>query len=269
MTNNSNIKLLNKIKKGEKPVVLVNACTHGNEQVGARIIEILNTISITHGTLVTNIANKKAFSKNKRFIDQDLNRVFPGNLSGNHEEKIAHNLNPLIFEADIVIDIHSTETGIRDSIIITKLDSHTQKIIHYISPKRVLLMSTSKGTALISSAKIGIAFEYGKDKSETTYQKTLKDIMSILAGLGMIDDRIHKKKQNTEYYKISKSFKKQQGSILQKNIKNFNLVRKGDVVAFDNNLKTIIAPCDFYPVLFGKNTYTEIFGFMGQKLDIK
>jgi hypothetical protein len=28
----------------------------------------------------------------------------------------------------------------------------------------------------------------------------------------------------------------------------------------------LTAPQDFYPILFGKNTYTSIFGFMGVKV---
>lgn len=88
-------------------MVYVNACTHGNERVGARILEALRDIPIKQGTLILNIANKEAFLSGKRFIDQDLNRVFPGKPDGNTEERLAYELAPLVQTADIVLDIHS------------------------------------------------------------------------------------------------------------------------------------------------------------------
>ena len=50
--------ILERLQKGSHPRVYVNACTHGNERVGVRILESLQTISLLKGTLVTNIAHK-------------------------------------------------------------------------------------------------------------------------------------------------------------------------------------------------------------------
>jgi len=264
---NHNNVLLEKMKTGDHPIVYINACTHGNEKVGARILEAIEKISAKKGMIVTNIANREAFALDKRFIDQDLNRSFPGKLDGNHEERLACELLPLVQAADIVIDIHSTTSGRLSSVIVTKLDEATLDIVRLINPKRVLLLSATENNALISSAKVGIGFEYGKDQSIVTYRETLRGIMRILIGLGMTKGRFGRSEVKSEFYNVSDSFEKTEGFILEKGIKNFKLVRKGEVIA-KNKKELVLAPKDFYPVLFGNSTYEKIFGFMGERMDI-
>ena len=260
-----NSEILTHMRQAAHPVVYVNACTHGNERVGARVLEALRDILIKQGTLILNIAHKEVFMSGKRFIDQDLNRVFPGKPDGNTEERLAYELAPLVQAADIVLDIHSTESGLHESLIVTKIDDSTRSVIDFVGPKRVLVMSISDKHSLISSAKVGIAFEYGRDRSETTYRETIRGIMRILIGLGMTEGRLRRKKRSGEYYRISRALEKPGGFLVGKDIRNFKLVRKGQAVA-GNGSQRLRAPQDFYPVLFGKNTYTDIFGFMGVRM---
>ena len=261
-----NSEILARMRQAAHPVVYVNACTHGNERVGARVLEALRDIPIKQGTLILNIANEEAFLSGKRFIDQDLNRVFPGKPDGNTEERLAYELAPLVQAADIVLDIHSTESGLHESLIVTKIDDSTRSVIDFVGPKRVLVMSISNKHSLISSAKVGIAFEYGRDRSETTYRETIRGIIRILIGLGMTEGRLRRKKRSGEYYRISRALEKPEGFSVGKDIENFKLFRKGQVVA-GNGSQWLRAPQDFYPILFGRNTYTDIFGFMGVRIE--
>lgn len=264
---NQNNILLEKMKTGNHPIVYINACTHGNEKVGARILEAIEKISVKKGMIITNIANREAFALDKRFIDQDLNRSFPGKPDGNHEERLAHELLPLVIFADVVIDIHSTTSGKHGAVIVTKIDTPTMDTIRFINPERVVIMSATKDTALISSAKIGIAFEYGKDTNKSTYTETLKGILNILIGLGMIEGVCTVKKGKTQFYRVAAPLQKERGFTLGTSIKNFQLVKKGDMVAHSGE-RMVLAPMDFYPILFGENSYTEIFGFMGEEVNV-
>jgi succinylglutamate desuccinylase len=259
--------LLRRIQNCERPLVYVNACTHGNERVGYDIIESLKSVSLLRGTLLTNIANKKAFDQNVRFIDHDLNRIFPGNPKGSFEERLACELLPIIQAADIVIDIHSTETGVDSSLMVTRINKKTAALVQSINPRRVLVMSETKNNALISNANIGIGFEYGKDRNQSTFDRTLRDILVILKTMGMIKKSIRKRRGSTECYKVIGSVDKYPGSIVAKNIRNFRMVKKGDVIGTGEKNETR-AKRDFYPILFGKNTYQKIFGFMGEKIDL-
>ena len=44
------------------------------------------------------------------------------------------------------------------------------QLLNAVKPKYVLYMSMNKQNALISSAKVGLAFEYGKDNDKSVIQ---------------------------------------------------------------------------------------------------
>jgi hypothetical protein len=117
-------------------------------------------------------------------------------------------------------------------------------------------------------AKLGIAFEYGKDKDNKTYLGTINGIKKILRYFGMTHLTKIKKKAKTDFFEVFKSIAKPEGFIVSKKIRNFKLVKKGELIG--SNLKTgskILANSDFYPILFGKNTYKDIFGFAAKKIN--
>lgn len=254
------------MNKAEKKIIL-NIGTHGDEKIGFKVAEVFKKLHIKNGKLIINIANERAFKLNKRFIDQDLNRSFPGKKNGNYEQRLAYELLPIIKSADIVIDIHSTKSDLKDALIVTKFGKKTKEYIKVISPKYVLLMKATKNTALISNAKIGLAFEYGKDKDPKVIDKVVTGIKSLLVHLEMINCHIRKAKSQPIFFNVYKSVPKPKGSKLDKKIKNYSLVKKDQTYAISEN-KKIKAKNDFYPILFGQKNYENIFGFAARKISL-
>lgn len=247
--------------------IILNILTHGDEMIGLKVAKEIQKLNIDKNILTIQIANEKAFKSRKKFIDQDLNRSFPGKKNGNHEERLAYRLSPIIRSANIVIDIHSTKSEVKDSIIVTKLDNNTQKCIDVIQPKYVLIMNSTKDNALISQAKIGIAFEYGKDDDANTTNKIVTSIKGLLRSLNIIEGKLCQEKSLTEYFNVSSVVKKPKGYKLLKGIKNYKLVHKGDTFAIRGD-NCLVAKENFYPILFSDKGYTGIFGFSGEKYNI-
>lgn len=248
--------------------VLLNMATHGDEKIGLKVVEAIKKIKITNGLLATNIANKRAFKLGKRFIDQDLNRSFPGCPTGNYEKRLAYKLSPIINSVDVVIDIHSTTSNLKNAIIITRLNKKTKKCIEAISPDYVLLMTVTKNNALISGAKIGIAFEYGSDNDNVSLKNTIVGVKRLLAHLNMIsDDYLNETRNYPIFFNVYKTIPKPKGAKLNKNIRNCILVKKGQVYAKVKD-KSIIADNNFFPILFGEKKYEDIFGFAAKKMFI-
>lgn len=256
--------------KGGKNILVIG-CVHGDELIGERVVVELRKLTILNGTLVTVLANKRAMEAGKRFIDQDLNRSFPGNLQGNHEEQLAYTLVPLLKEADIVLDIHSTTTDTTSAIILTKVNQSIKGLLSVFNPKRVVVMEKNVGkTALTGFCKAGISFEYGKDKSEKAYKETITDITKILEEYGMVEKtkrKVSKAIHKTEYFEVLGTLVRPPGFKLERAIMNFSLVKKGEIVARDGK-RIQKAPRNFYPLLFGPVSYKEIWGFMARKIDI-
>lgn len=253
--------------------ILIVGSTHGHERIGLRVIEELQKLDIPKDRLAFVVGNPRASEENKPFFESDLNRVFPGNSTGTYEEQRAFELSPRIKEVDLVIDIHSTNTTdlSGDSmLIVTKYDDDTKKVIDIIKPPRVLVMKYKNENNLISQARIGIAFEYGKDTSEAVLEATLYDISEILMSCGLITKNPYTTKNNerTDVFEVYNSYKKDFGGkfALASDIQNFRMVTRGALLGTTNSGEQVLASEDFIPILFGENRYTEILGFMARKL---
>jgi|SRR3989344_217148 len=247
--------------------IILNIGTHGDEKIGSKVAKEIEKLNINKKTLSVQIANRRAFDLNKRYINQDLNRSFPGRKQGNYEQRLAYKLSPIIKSADIVIDIHSTTSNLKDTLIVTRLNKKTSEYIDVIQPEYVLIMNPTKNNALISKAKVGIAFEYGKDKNSTVLKKTVLGIKKLLKYLDIIDFMIPRTNIITEYFDVIASVPKPKGYKLLNNIKNYSLVKRGQIYA-RNGKKILIAGEDFYPILFGQKNYNNIFGFRGKSIQL-
>ncbi len=242
--------------------ILLNILTHGDELAGLKVadtIRVLYPEIIGHG-LDIQIANERAFRSSKRYIDKDLNRVFPGNPTGCYEEIIANELRSIISSYDLVVDVHSTESGSSDIVIVTKFDSNTKETLRALSPKYVLFMNILPDRSLISCARLGIAFEMGSDKAESTVTNTVKGIEFLLFQSKLIG-RKEPFGLETKYFEVFGQISKSPGSLLEAEIKNFAPISKGQMFARTADGSPIFAEFDFYPVIFGNNNYETIFGF--------
>lgn len=252
--------------KQKKPTIVIVGCLHGNELVGHKIIEELKKLKITKGRLKTILGNPKAVMANKRFIDQDLNRSFPGNKNSKLlEEKLAAKILKIISPNDYVIDVHSTTSDTKNVIIIKKRNAIINKMISVIKPGKVVLMPKNYGAGSLINFCSGISIEYGKDKNEDTFTKSLNDIKKLMLNFGMIEYNSSKIINETEFYKIFDTEIKPKGFKLNKLIHNFRIVSKGSIIGRVGN-KPIRAKETFYPVLFGEKAYKDIIGFKAKKL---
>ena len=254
--------------------ILIVGSTHGHEKIGLKVIDELQKLNLDNAQIEFIVGNPKASELGVPFNESDLNRVFPGKLDGNYEEKRAYELSKKIKQSDLVIDIHSTKTTdlIENSmIIVTKYDEETKQLLNLISPPKILVMRYKSDNALISQAKIGIAFEYGLDDSETVLTATLHDIVVILMNYELIDLNPYSNPRvpsPSSVFDVYDAFKKDfEGDyILSDKIENFKQILNGEVVYKTNLNIAIVANEDFYPILFGKNRYKDIIGFIAKKI---
>lgn len=213
--------------------------------------------------------NPQASEKNIPFIESDLNRIFPGKADGDYEERRAFELSKAIISADLVIDIHSTNTtdySTNSMLIVTKFDKVTEDLIKIINPPKVLVMKYKNDKALISQAKVGIAFEYGMDTSLKVLEATLHDITNLLIHFGILKSNPYQKIElnyKTEIYEVYDAFEKTfEGKFVRdSHLINFQKVEKGMVIGSTETGVQVEAPEDFYPIMFGENRYTTILGF--------
>lgn len=170
---------------------LIVGCLHGDENLGKQVIKTSKIKEVDYL-----IANSEALEQKKRFIDVDMNRCFPGKKKGNYEERQAYNLNTTIKSYDLVVDIHSTKSDIKELIIVSSLSKKIRNLLKYISIKNIVLMPKKmcKGS-LIAHCSQGISLEY---KRKTNPIKVITHIKQVIT---------KKKEYKHNFYKVIGEYK--------------------------------------------------------------
>ena len=169
------------IKNGKK--VLVVSSVHGDETFS---VEATDHIVKHNPECSILVANTAAFAQNKRFIDEDLNRSFPGNKDSKLLEiRLAAMILSYIQQFEYVIDIHTTTSDLKVVPIIVSGNNETKRMAKLVPSKEVVIAGTidSIGT-LIGNAKNGMSLEFGEKFARENKNYCLSEIMSIIHMIG-------------------------------------------------------------------------------------
>lgn len=189
--------------------VLFIVSSHGDEPVGLEVVKRLFKRKIKNKFDYL-IGNPKALKSNVRFIDADLNRIYPGKSNGNIEETAAHNILKFIKKNNYnyVIDLHGTisKTGI--FVIITKLNLGNLFLASMLNIKKIVIWPKSEEStgSLSSFVECGIEIESGPKDDK----KVIKNLENILIKfINDINNKINTKDKikEKEFYLITGKIK--------------------------------------------------------------
>lgn len=125
--------------------LLIIIATHGDERIGFEAVEILKEMGYDKYFDYL-VANKKAFERNKRFVDADLNRSYPGSrYSRYYERRMAYKNLLVAKKYKYVMDIHEASMGTDDFIIVPKKRIPKIFPLEYIKLDKLLLWPNPKG----------------------------------------------------------------------------------------------------------------------------
>ena len=254
---------------GKKPgsKVAFVACQHGDEPIGKLVIDKLLKEKIEQGSMSLIIANPKALAKNKRYLEKDLNRSYPGKQNGKLEERIAFALYKRLKDFDYVFDIHAAKVDCGNLIIVTELNNKKREMISLLPIKKILHITDKVyGKSSLISYCNGIGLEYGgSDKSGKNYKQALKHARIILKNLGMISGRRLIYTYNREIYIAKKKyiFKKPIDEIYD-GLAEFSFIKKGAQIGKHKG-KPVFSEHSFFPIFIQKVKNTKNFALMTTK----
>lgn len=211
-------------------------CLHGNEKYGA---EVVAKLPASYSRF---LANKEALKENVRFIDDDMNRVFPGKIDGNHEERLAFDLKNRLRNFDCVLDLHSSSNDCPLFGIVTNPTIEHIRFAKRLGLKKLVVFyrDSSKSSALIDHVKCGISLEVGSHGRKENAEEVLELI-------GNLDGKVD---VPMEIFEFKKNISKESDEVL---LKNFCDVKNGDLIE-----KGRFADEDFTPVLVNEEAYGGI-----------
>lgn len=248
------------------PVVTFVACMHGNEKAGIEILERLREQLIIQGTMRLVVANPKAVIMSKRFVEQDLNRCFPGKIDGKFEEQLARQLRRQLSNSDFLVDLHSTTAQTPPFIITRQYQRLVKDLIEAAGIKKVVIRPRS-GVALIDWVKVGIGIELGPHDAPQTLEDGFSAVINVLSTLNMI-----KKKKDRINEEAIECFKAEvvlpmpsRFEARPEGIHNFQMIEKGSAVGISDGVEIVVEK-DFYPILYGEVSYQDTLCWVGEKL---
>lgn len=241
------------------PVVAVTAATHGDEELGVKIIsDLKDTLRLQGGALRLIVANVPALIRRARFIAEDLNRGYPGIPGGQGEAGIAACVLELVKDSDFAIDLHTTSAPTEGFVIVNERDKEKIEFAEMTGVNNILLIPRQRKYAMIDFVNCGIGIEMGLHNSQYAYDLGMLAIKNVLGKLRVAEERIYEGDRH-EYYELF-------GSILRPPVpieilptcRNFQLIREGDAIAQVDKKDFIQAEEDFYPVFLGEKAYPII-----------
>lgn len=179
-----------KVLQGNGEITLaIVCCQHGNEVFGKRVFDYYQD-KLPGIRLI--MANEEAFDQGKRFIDDDLNRSFPGDNEGSHEEQLAAQILPHIKDVQYVLDIHTTTSNILMTPIICNETEEVKKILNLTSSREVAYMGNGIADhSLIGQVAAGVSLEFNENYAKTG--AALDEVKTIIDGL--LNDVEHESKE--------------------------------------------------------------------------
>lgn len=264
-----NISEFSSKKPGPKLIIL--GAVHGNETCGARAISKLEgklkagKITLERGSVILSaVSNPLAYSKGKRFIDEDLNRIFKKSAKPkSNEQRLANELCRQVDKADILLDLHSTGA---EGPPVVFVDFPTRRNIELAKSTGIGLaivgwpelyrkdgrLATYTTEAYAKSRKMdGILVECGQHESPKAPGVAEKTIMRLLGHLGMIKAKdTNRPKKIKKVIKMTKLFiKEHENDSLARKWKHLQPVKKGAVIATRASGEKIISGTDQIMIL--------------------
>jgi hypothetical protein len=228
--------------------ILFSTLTHGNEIIGLDVVKKIKKIERLGDKFDYIISNSLAFSNNSRYVDSDLNRIFPGNDQGNYEEQRAVEIINIGKKYDYVIDLHGSVSNTGVFIIITKLNIENLLLALRFNIKRIVIWLDTEETkgSLSTFMPIGIEIESGFKNDFEVYQELKDKLITFLERDAPInlEDELRKRDIFWVDGSLSKKNKKFRG------LKNWKKIK------------------DFYP-LFVDGQYENIWCYKLKKVNLK
>ncbi|WP_256301858.1 succinylglutamate desuccinylase/aspartoacylase domain-containing protein [Haloarchaeobius salinus] len=239
---------------------------HGDEPTGARAIQrILKPSPEFERAVKFIVANPPASILHRRFLDVDMNRVFPGDPKANdRERRLAAQLVAETADCD-TISFHTTHATPEPVAFVSEGKPRALEIVSQL-PIAYVINETPVVDGAFSSTGPVVSIETGKVQQPNSVAKAEMLIQAFLNNEGAVSEEPPMHAPVTNYFEIFDKIEKPPGDETYELLaRNFERVEEGEAYAKSEE-GFLLADESFVPVLMSQSGYGEIFGFRGRKV---
>lgn len=253
------------------PEVAVVGGIHGDEPCGPLAIKRLLAEELTvERPVKLIIANEEALEAGQRYLEADLNRVFPGDSAADaHERRLAADLLAEI-EDCTTLALHSTQSYADPIGAVKAVDTVAREIVPQLPVSVITATDDNTDGRLIKYPNV-IEVECGLQGTDEAATNGYELVRAFLAATGVFPlgdamDRLSVPARETvPVFQVAGSIPKPEGTEYEVFVDNFELVTAGTAFAAVDG-EAIHAEADFYPVLLSPYGYADIFGYRSERV---
>jgi hypothetical protein len=258
------------------PEVAVVGSVHGDEPCGQRAIErfVAGEPSVERPVKLV-VANEEALDAGRRYLDEDLNRAFPGDPKAeSHEGRLAHDLVREL-RGKTVLSLHSTQSYAEPFALVDEVDAVSRAICPHL-PMEYLVETGPFSTGRLIDHAHTIEVECGLQGSEEAATNAYWILRAFLSATGVLPAPVegdvepplslHRRDEDeVTVFRLLDQIPKNPAEEYRIFVDNFQRVAPGDTVAAADG-DAYSADHEFYPVLLSAHGYEDVFGYAADRL---
>jgi predicted deacylase len=251
---------------GEPEVAVVGAI-HGDEPCGSVAVEsLLEADPDVQRPVKLIVANEEALAEGDRYVEEDLNRAFPGSPGADtHEGRLAHRLLNEIRGCEI-LSLHSTRSYPAPFALVKEMDGHARSICPYLSVEAVVETGQFSQGRLIATPEV-IELECGLQRSAVAAENAKSLVREFLVATGVLAGDLNPPRHHPlTVFRLDKRIPKQAADRYEVYVDNFERVAEREIFAAADG-EPLRAERPFYPILLSAYGYENVFGYAGELVD--
>lgn len=244
-----------------EPEVAVVGGVHGDETGGVQAVRRLREadLDLQRGVVFV-LANPDAVDANERYLDSDLNRVFPGDPEGDREERLAAELCELI-EDLTTLALHGTHSRPTPFALIHRSEPREFDLAAEL-PVPYVVDHWGVNETTITQCGCTVEIEVGME-AESAAVAAEQQARAFLMRVHALDGE--PAAADPAYFHMAEPLPKPTGSSYEVHVENFEYVPEGTAYASVDGTDQV-ADEPFYPILMSAYGYPDIFGYRGYEL---
>ncbi|WP_117595010.1 succinylglutamate desuccinylase/aspartoacylase domain-containing protein [Haloprofundus halophilus] len=253
------------------PEVAVVAGIHGDEPCGPLAVErLLAEEPTVERPVKLVVANEEALERGVRYLDDDLNRSFPGSADAeSHERRLAYDLVTELRDCT-VLALHSTQSTPRPFAVVDSVDAVARAVCPHL-PVDVLVETDGFAEGRLIDHAHTVEVECGLQGSDEAAENAYDLIRGFLAATGVLPapesaDRLDAGlSDEVSVFRLADEIPKPPAGEYEVFATNFEAVEAGARFATYDG-EELAAEVDFYPVLLSPYGYPDLFGYTAERV---
>ncbi|WP_435333744.1 succinylglutamate desuccinylase [Haloarchaeobius sp. TZWWS8] len=246
-----------------EPNLAVVAAIHGDEPCGVRAVErLIEERPPVHKPVKLVIANEEALEAGVRYLDEDMNRTFPGDPNAEtHEGRLAAELYEEVKNC-LTFSIHSTRSHAEPFAVFDEMTPYVRDVIPRLPVASVVETGPAVDGRLITAIDV-IEVEAGLQGTERAAENADRLARAFLTATGALPGDAPARA--IPHFRIREQIPKVEADEYEVFVENFERVESGTTFAAADGQEQV-ATDDFYPVLLSTDGYPHVFGYSADRV---